>query len=245
MSIDDVIAILICPKCSSKLIAEKGYLWCRLCGARYNVIGNRIIDFIGAGQGWVGVFEKLPSLYDPWSRIGWRLSGKGSLQSFYEELVRDLDRGSLVDAGCGTGSLISMLERKGYRDPLIGVDISLSMLREALRKTREAVFLRASIDRIPIADNTIDHYVSSLVLHILEDKSKAVSELSRILKSGGSVRVAVAVTDNIRGRIFSRLLRIHAIRSSEYIELFNSHGIEIIRSIDFGAFKAFYGVKKI
>lgn len=244
MVADEVISILTCPKCSSKITARRNYLECPQCGTKYEVIDGRIVDFIGTGQGWIGLFERYPEIYDPWSHIGWRLSGRGSLNSFYEELTEGLDRGFLIDAGCGTGSLISALERKGYGGALIGVDISLSMLRVAVRKTKRAVFLRSSIERIPVANGSIDHYISSLALHILRDKGKAVSEISRTLKSGGSVRIAVAVTDSFRGKIFNRLLRVHAIRSSEYIDLLRSRDIEILRTIDYGAFKALYGIKK-
>ncbi|MEM0439249.1 MAG: hypothetical protein DJ555_00075 [Desulfurococcaceae archaeon] len=240
--IESVLPILQCPKCSSKLRKEQGYIVCIQCGAKYSIIDERIIDFLGGDQGWVGLFERFPRLYDPWSRIGWRLSGRGSLDRFYEELTENLSEGILVDAGCGTGSLLSLLERKQYRGSLIGIDISLPMLKTASRKTKEAVFLRASIDRIPIANDTIDHYVSSLVIHIFRDKAKVISEISRILRKGGNVRVAVATTDSIKGRIFSRLLAVHAIRTSDYISLFKAHGIEILRTNDFGTFKAFYGL---
>ncbi|HWQ17400.1 MAG TPA: methyltransferase domain-containing protein [Sulfolobales archaeon] len=240
--IESVVPILLCPKCSSELREERDHLICTQCGARYSIIDGRIIDFLGSDQGWVGLFERFPILYDPWSRVGWRLSGRGPLERFYEELTKNLSGGILVDAGCGTGSLLSLLERKQYRGSLIGIDISLPMLKIASRKTKEAVFLRASIDRIPIASGTIDHYISSLVIHIFKDKAKVISEISRILKKGGSVRIAVATTDSIRGRIFNRLLAVHAVRTSDYISLFNVYGIEILRTVDFGTFKAFYGL---
>lgn len=244
MVTDEVISILACPKCSSKLIAEKSHLECPRCGARYSIIDGRIVDFVGTGHGWIGFFERYPGVYDPWSRIGWRLSGRGSLDRFYEKLTEGLDSGFLIDAGCGTGSLIATLERRGYRGTLIGIDISLPMLRVAARKTKRAVFLRCSIERIPVTDSSIDHYVSSLVLHILKDKERAVSESSRILRKGGSLRIAVAVTDSLRGKIFNKLLRVHAIRSSEYMDLLRLQGIEILRTMDYGAFKALYGIKK-
>ncbi len=244
MTVEEVISILICPRCSSKLTAGKGYLECPRCGARYSIIDGRIVDFIGTEQGWIVFFERYPELYDPWSRIGWRLSGKGSLDSFYEKLIEGLDSGLLVDAGCGTGSLIAALEKRGYEGTPIGIDISLPMLRVAARKTKKAVFLRCSIERIPIIDGSIDHYISSLVLHILKDKKRAVNEISRILRNGGSVRIAVAVTDSFRGKVFNRLLGVYAIRSSEYMDLLRSMGIEILRTVDYGAFKALYGAKK-
>lgn len=244
MAINSVLEILVCPKCSSNIAMRKGYLECVKCGAKYSVIDDRIIDFMGSNQGWIGFFERFPGLYDPWSRIGWRLSGKGSLYRFYEELTRDLRSGVLIDAGCGTGSLISILEKRKYQGIIIGIDISLPMLKMASRKTRNAVLLRASIDRIPVASESVDHYVSSLVLHILKDKEKAVAEISRVLKSEGSVRIAVAVSDNAKGRVFSRLLKVYAISSSDYVALLGAHGIKIIREAEFGAFKAFYGIKR-
>ncbi|MEM4970044.1 MAG: methyltransferase domain-containing protein, partial [Sulfolobales archaeon] len=201
MSYTELIAILRCPICGSDLESLDDILRCSKCGNRYKVINNRIIDLVMTGErGWVSFFERFPKIYDPWSRIGWRLTGRGSLESFYSEFIKGfkgLEEGIAVDVGCGTGTLISMLERKGFRGIIIGIDISMPMLRVAMGKTKKAIFLRASMDNIPLKDSVVDHYISSFAIHIAEDKEKVFKEMRRILKNMGSFRIAVATTNSI------------------------------------------------
>ncbi|MEM1611256.1 MAG: methyltransferase domain-containing protein [Sulfolobales archaeon] len=197
-------------------------------------------------RGWVGFFERFPKIYDPWSRIGWRLTGRGSLESFYSKFIKGfkgLEEGIAVDVGCGTGTLISMLERKGFRGMIIGIDISMPMLRVAMRKTKKAIFLRASMDNIPLKDSVVDHYISSFAIHIAEDKEKVFKEMRRILKNMGSFRIAVATTNSIRGKIFSYLLRVKPLDENTYINLIRLLGLEILKVERYGIFITIYGIK--
>jgi len=241
--LEEILPLLRCPACGSDLEIDVGALKCSRCGSSYGIIGGRIVDMVGSRRGWVGFFERFPGLYDPWSRAGWRISGRGSLEDYYRELVEGLEEGVLVDVGCGTGSLIAMLEGRGYRGPIIGVDISMAMLSVALRKTRSAIFLRASMDSIPLKDSSVDHYISSLAIHIAEDKRRVLGEAARILKSGGTYRIVVATTNSFRGRLFSKLLGVKTLREETYIEMLRSSGLDVLGSTRYGAFTAIYGVK--
>lgn len=241
--IKDIIHILRCPACGSSLVFGGDSVICSSCGAKYRVEDHRIIDFLQRKEGWVGVFERNPGLYDIWSRIGWRIMGRGSLRGFYEELIYDLDQGYLIDIGCGTGTLLSILESREYRGIMVGLDISIQMIRAAYRKTRRAVFIRASMDNIPLKDGTVDHYVSSLAIHIAEDKQRVFREMSRVLKKGGMVRIAIAVRDNMRGRIFSKVLRVKTLEEREYIGMLETAGIRVTGLKRYGAFTTIYGAK--
>jgi ubiquinone/menaquinone biosynthesis C-methylase UbiE len=241
--IKDIIYMLRCPACGSSLIAGDDSVVCSLCGAKYRVEDHRIIDFLQRKEGWVSVFERMPELYDIWSRIGWRISGRGSLRGFYEELVYDLVQGYLIDIGCGTGTLLSILESKGYRGIMVGLDISIQMIRAASRKTRRAVFIRSSMDNIPLKDGIIDHYISSLAIHIAEDKQRVFREMSRVLKKEGNIRIAIAVRDSMRGRIFSKLLKIKTLEEREYIKMLETTGIRVTGLKRYGAFTTIYGIK--
>jgi len=242
-SFEEILGLLRCPACGSDLEIDAGALRCNKCGGRYSIIGGRIADMVGSSRGWVGFFERFPKLYDPWSRVGWRVAGRGSLKGYYRELVEGLEGGVLLDVGCGTGTLIAMLEEKGYRGPIIGVDISMAMLNTAVRKTSSALFLRASMESIPLRDLSVDHYISSLAIHIAEDKRRVLGEMVRILRRGGSYRIVVATANSIRGMLFSRLLRVGALDEEIYTEMLRSLGLEVLRSVRYGAFTAIYGAK--
>ncbi len=239
----EIIAILKCPICGSDLEDLDGVLRCSGCGNKYRVIDNRIIDLLTNKHGWVGLFERFPRIYDPWSRFGWRLTGQGSLDNFYSEFIEDLKEGVLIDVGCGTGTLISMLERKRFKGAIVGIDISMSMLKVAAEKTKRAIFLRASMDNIPLKDFTVDHYISSLAIHIAEDKEKVFREMKRILKDMGSFRIAVATASNVRSKIFSMLLRVKPLDENTYIGLIRSLGLEVHRVERYGIFISIYGAK--
>ncbi len=241
----EIMAILRCPICGSDLEEDlDGVLRCSGCGNKYRVINDRIIDLLTNKHGWVGLFERFPRIYDPWSRFGWRLTGQGSLDNFYSEFIEDLKDGVLVDVGCGTGTLISMLERRGFKGAIVGIDISMPMLKVAAEKTKKAIFLRASMDNIPLKDLTVDHYISSLAIHIAEDKEKVFREMKRILKDMGSFRIAVATASSVRSKIFSMLLRVKPPDENTYIGLIRSLGLEVHRVKRYGIFISIYGAKR-
>jgi ubiquinone/menaquinone biosynthesis C-methylase UbiE/DNA-directed RNA polymerase subunit RPC12/RpoP len=243
MSHTEIIAILRCPICGSDLEDLDDVLRCNGCGNKYRIINNKIIDLLVNKHGWVGFFERFPKIYDPWSRFGWRLTGQGSLKDFYSDFIEDLEEGVLIDVGCGTGTLISMLERKGFKGIIMGIDVSMPMLRVASEKTKRAVFLRASMDNIPLKDSTVDHYISSFAVHIAEDKEKVFREMKRVLKDIGNFRIAVATASSIRGKIFSLLLRVKPLDENTYINLIRSLGLEIHRVEKYGIFISIYGAK--
>ncbi|MDT7887408.1 MAG: class I SAM-dependent methyltransferase [Desulfurococcales archaeon] len=240
----EIINILRCPVCRSDLERQDKILQCNGCGNKYGIIDNRIVDLIVDQREWVKIFEMFPRIYDPWSQIGWRLTGRGSLEGFYSDLIKDLGEGVLIDVGCGTGTMISMLEKRGFRGTLIGIDISKSMLKVAVKKTRKAVFIRASMDNIPLKDATVDHYISSLTIHIAEDKRKVFEEMKRVLKDMGTFRIAVAATNSFRGKLFSLLLGVRSVDENAYIVLLRSLGLNAHKIARYGIFISIYGTKQ-
>jgi ubiquinone/menaquinone biosynthesis C-methylase UbiE len=96
----------------------------------------------------------------------------------------------LADIGCGTGSLTFELAR--FARKVIGVDLSPEMLRRARELIKEKkldnVELRAGDAlKLPIATRSVDAVFCVMVLHFLTIPQRAIAELCRIARPGGSI----------------------------------------------------------
>ncbi|MGH7831302.1 MAG: ArsR/SmtB family transcription factor [Candidatus Binatia bacterium] len=96
----------------------------------------------------------------------------------------------LADVGCGTGSLTFELAR--FAKKVIGIDLSREMIRHASRaaKEKEARNLEFRIgdaEHLPLGAGSVDAAFCVMVLHFLKEPRRAVAELCRITRPGGSV----------------------------------------------------------
>lgn len=90
----------------------------------------------------------------------------------------------VVDLGCGIGRWSRWLRDRGA--DVVGVDISRDMLRAAAGAKSRRV--QGSVSQVPLQEDTFDVAVSVTVLqHIpYEDQERAVAEISRLVRTGGS-----------------------------------------------------------
>ncbi|HXH58092.1 class I SAM-dependent methyltransferase [Iamia sp.] len=103
-------------------------------------------------------------------------------------MVAGAPRGRALDAGCGTGRHAAHLHALGY--DVVGIDATHAMLERARAKVPGARFEQATLDDLPLADDTMDLTVCSLALTHVEDLGAAVAELARVTRPGGWVVVA-------------------------------------------------------
>ncbi len=103
----------------------------------------------------------------------------------------------VLDAGCGTGcNLRLMKELEGG----FGFDLNRVGLRHA-RESGLTRIARASVGAIPFAGATFDVVTSFDVLYALPeaDATRAMREMARVLKPGGTLIVNVAALEILRG----------------------------------------------
>jgi ubiquinone/menaquinone biosynthesis C-methylase UbiE/DNA-binding transcriptional ArsR family regulator len=96
----------------------------------------------------------------------------------------------IADVGCGTGSLTFELAR--FAEKAIGVDLSTQMLRRARGLAKEkhvsnVEFRMGDALKLPLRSKQVDAAFCVMVLHFLAEPERAIKELCRITRSGGSV----------------------------------------------------------
>lgn len=116
------------------------------------------------------------------------------------DLIRELElkgNESILDFGCGTGTLSLMIKEQFPSVTLIGIDVDRDVLSIAETKAKQkglAIFLiKYDGEHLPFNDHQqFDNIISSLVFHHLPtaQKAKILHQLYHILKSGGKLQIA-------------------------------------------------------
>ncbi len=94
-------------------------------------------------------------------------------------------RGSVLDAGCGTGGFLAILHVRRPDLARFGVEWDATAAARTRNKSG-AWIARGSINALPFADSSFDAVVSADVLcHAAVDPPIALAELKRVLRPGG------------------------------------------------------------
>jgi len=123
---------------------------------------------------------------------------------------------SVLDVGCGTGSLTLTAKAVAGAGDVHGIDPAPEMIevsrRKAARKRVEIDFRVGVIEQLPFDDGAFDVVLSSLMLHHLPDdlKRRGLAEVARVLKPGGRF-FAVDMAPGSGGGFLSRGLARHFI----------------------------------
>lgn len=94
-----------------------------------------------------------------------------------------------LDVGCGTGALSAAVLEQCEPHSLVAIDTSeafIATVRDRLRDPR-AEFQVGDAQSLPVADASRDVIVSALALNFVPDRMKALAEMRRVARPGGSI----------------------------------------------------------
>jgi ubiquinone/menaquinone biosynthesis C-methylase UbiE len=116
---------------------------------------------------------------------------------------------SILDVGTGTGRFAKPLSDRGL--PIVGVDISTSMMDKARKKGLHDL-VRGDAHNLPFRDQSFDAAVFVLVLHLVQDWVTVVHEIGRVCR-----RVVVSTVGREEGLNIREL----------YLRLREAHGVPL------------------
>ena len=98
-----------------------------------------------------------------------------------------------VDVGCGTGALASTLLQTAAPARVRGYDLSPEHVAAARARVPDprAEFAEADATTLPDAAHAFDAAVSGLVLNFVPEPARAVAEMRRVVRPGGTVAAYV------------------------------------------------------
>ena len=113
--------------------------------------------------------------------------------------IVDVSNKACADLGCGTGFISLGLSQKA--NIVFSVDISKNMLKElsrtAAKKNIKNIYpIKGTMDDLPLFDRSMDFVFANMSLHHVPDAEKAINEMFRILKKGGTVIISDANKHN-------------------------------------------------
>ena len=157
-----------------------------------------------------------------------------------------------LDIGCGTGVLSQTILEVASPRSVLGVDPSeefLALAREQIQDTR-VNFLRGDAQALSVSSTAFDVAISGLMLNFVPRPDQALSEMVRVVQTGGSVAAYVwdyagqmqllrsfwdaAVTLDPAARALDEGVRFPLCHSEPLLRLFQIAGLEKVevRSIE-------------
>lgn len=93
---------------------------------------------------------------------------------------------SLLDAGCGTAPMLSLLTERYPDKHYTGIDITPEMIHKArAKKLPNTSFLVGDCENLPFKDNSFDVVINSQSFHHYPNPQDFFNSVARVLKPGG------------------------------------------------------------
>lgn len=113
--------------------------------------------------------------------------GENKVANYLKDICKDK---IVLDAGCGTGKFLNILEKNSKK--YIGIDLSEKQLEKAKVKSKKdtSEFICSNLSNINLDSNKVDLIVCSWVLGTIidiDERNKCLSELKRLLNPNGTI----------------------------------------------------------
>jgi ubiquinone/menaquinone biosynthesis C-methylase UbiE len=204
-TIMDIAGILRCPKTGNRLrySREDSIVHVEDSDVTYPLVDG-IIDFCPGAVDKVSMaYDKVADRYDAiltrpnifrkmCNEVVWGLNDDSTYaDTVLSYLPSDFD-GIMLDVPAGTGVFTSSFYAKLPKATIIGIDLSMGILRKAQERferdgLRNVYLLRADAANLPLRNDAVDLVLSMNGWHVFTDKQRAVAEIRRVLSKQGTL----------------------------------------------------------
>ena len=143
-------------------------------------------------------WDKVACVYDIFADIINRGANK-KLCAAVEQLIAPSDE--VLECACGTGLLTAVIAPRCKE--LTATDFSANMLKRAKKKygaLPNVTFRQADILHLDGPDGQFDVVIAANVIHLLDEPYKALAELDRVCRSGGTIIVPTYMNRSEQGK---------------------------------------------
>jgi demethylmenaquinone methyltransferase/2-methoxy-6-polyprenyl-1,4-benzoquinol methylase len=136
-------------------------------------------------EGVERMFDRIAPVYDAMNRVMTVGLDRRWRRITARSVVHEGDR--VLDAACGTGDLA--IEARKAGGEVTGLDFSQRMLERARRKDPLVEWVRGDILRLEFEDGSFDAVTIGFGIRNVEDLSRGLLELRRVLDGGGRIGI--------------------------------------------------------
>jgi len=187
---------------------------------------------------------------DKWNKWAESADGKGLVydylrkaQSSVISLIGVKEKMSFLDIGCGTGWAIGQAAKAiGLNGTFYGVDLSPKMIEKAKENFKDYAnfhFIVCSSESIPLNDNTFDTIICTNSFHHYLHPGKAMSEMYRLLRTGGKVYILDPTADSWPIKFADKIIKFF---EPQHVKLYSTNEF---RNLMIGAGLKYLESKKI
>lgn len=141
------------------------------------------------------------------------LTNKNAYKEIYRTIRKAVQNKKVLELACGTGLISNHVAEvsKSY----IATDFAENMLIQAQKKksTDKLHYMKADASALPFENHSFDVVIISNALHVIPNPEKVLSEIARVLKTGGILIAPNFIHENLNGSalLMSKLLTVAGI----------------------------------
>lgn len=189
---------LCCPACKNGLKRNLSSLVCRACKRSYKIRSGIpvLIDFSSIPEHLhkqIQYFEHEDEVRGDWVLEPWQAR---YVRKFLDT-AKPKPGGLIIDNATGSGYMAIELARRGYH--IIATDLTI---RELIRLqtfagklgiAKNMLFVCCTSESLPVVSNVVDGLVANAILEHLPKERQAIAEITRVVKRGACVMVAMPI----------------------------------------------------
>jgi len=153
---------------------------------------------------------------------------------------------SIIEIGCSSGFMLRLLRQHFPTTMIVGADYVRGPLEVLARELRELPLLQFDLTTCPLPDASFDIVVLLNVLEHIQDDNKALQQVARILKPGGTAVIEVPAGPHLYDVYDKHLCHFRRYRMQDLVHQAETAGLTVTEKshLGFAVYPGFWWAKK-